>query len=428
MPPSPSPSSAAPCPAAAWPPLLPSKCRHAAELLVVDQFGDGRVLAAHQALGVAAQLELAEAELQGVVDHQPPGGHVADAEQHLDHLVGLQRAHHAGQHAQHAALGAARHQSGRRRLAVQAAVAGPALIVEHRELPLEAEDRAVHVGLAGEHAGVVYQVARGEVVGAVGHHVVVLEQLQGVGRGQRLLERLDGDGGVEVGQPVGRPLQLRLPHLRGAVQDLALQVGLVDGVELDDADAADAGRGQVQGQRRAEPASADQQRGAGLEPLLACDAHIRDQDVAAVARQLGGAQGRGAAAAGDRRHNGDGVAALHRGVLAVLVADVFFVHVDVDEVAQRTVGAEQVLAQIVVGGRQLAQHFADVAFAVDGNGVLVVQKRAQRSGNVDGNGHVATIITRNRTGAKPPPSAPSAIAARRTLCATSDCATIFGQL
>ena len=361
--------------------------RHPAELLVVDQLGNGRMLAAHHAVRVAAQLELAEAQLEGVVDHQTPGGHVADAEQHLDHLVGLQRADHAGQHAQHAALGAARHQSRRRRFAVEAAVAGAVLVIEHRDLALEAEDRSVHVGLAGEHAGVVDQVAGREIVGTVGHHVVLLKQIQGVGRGQRLLDRLDGDGGVEVGQPVRCPLQLRLSHLRGAVQYLALQVGLVDLVELHDADAADAGRGQVQRQRRAEPAGADQQRGAGLEPLLSRDAHVRDQDVAAVARQLGGAQGRGAGAAGDGGYNGDGVAALDGGVLAVLVADVFLVHVHVDEVAQGAVGAEQVLAEVVVGGRQLAQHLTDRALRIDRDRVLVVQERSQRRGDVNGYRH-----------------------------------------
>ena len=38
------------------------------------------------------------------------------------------------------------------------------------------------------------------------------------------------------------------------MNDLALQVGQIDGVVVDDAERADAGGGQVQQQRRAEPA------------------------------------------------------------------------------------------------------------------------------------------------------------------------------
>ena len=58
------------------------------------------------------------------------------------------------------------------------------------------------------------------------------------------------------------------PMSGGAVQDLALQVAEVDGVEVDDADGADAGRGQVHRHRRAEPAGADAQHLGGLQLLL----------------------------------------------------------------------------------------------------------------------------------------------------------------
>ena len=59
-------------------------------------------------------------------------------------------------------------------------------------------------------------------------------------------------------------LQLRPADVGRAVDHLALQVAVVDDVEVDEADAPDAGRGQVQRQRRAEPARADQQHAAAL--------------------------------------------------------------------------------------------------------------------------------------------------------------------
>ena len=53
-----------------------------------------------------------------------PIGGVADAGEQLDRLVDLDRADAGAQHAQHAALGAAGHHARRRRLGVEAAVAG----------------------------------------------------------------------------------------------------------------------------------------------------------------------------------------------------------------------------------------------------------------------------------------------------------------
>ena len=79
------------------------------------------------------------------------------------------------------------------------------------------------------------------------------------------------------------------------MEDLALQVALVDDVEVDEADAADAGRGQVERGGRAEPAGADQQHAAGLQPALPVDPDLGHDQVARVAgdllaRQLGGHQ------------------------------------------------------------------------------------------------------------------------------------------
>ena len=77
------------------------------------------------------------------------------------------------------------HQPGRRRLGIQAAVARAAGRREHRRLAFEAEDAAVDVRLPQQHAGVVDEVARGEVVGAVEDDVVVAEDVERVRRRER---------------------------------------------------------------------------------------------------------------------------------------------------------------------------------------------------------------------------------------------------
>ena len=188
-----------------------------------------------------------------------PVGRLADAEQQLERLGRLQRAHDAGQHAEHAALGARRRQLGRRRLREEAAVARALVGLEHGQLALEAEDRGVHDRDAVAQAGVVEQVARREVVGAVDDHVDALEQPVDVLRRQPLAVGDHVHVGVQLLDAL--PGRLRLGHAdrRRRVQHLALQVRLVDDVVVHDRDRADAGRGQVQPRRRAEAAGAHEQ-------------------------------------------------------------------------------------------------------------------------------------------------------------------------
>src|SRR5262249_39811625 len=150
------------------------------------------------------------------------------------------------------------------------------------------------------HAGVVHQVARGEVVGAVDDDVVRLQDLQRVGRRQLRLVQLDAHAGVDRLQPITGRLQLGPAHVGGAVQHLALQVAEVDDVEVDGAEAPAAGRGGVQRGGRAGPAGADQQHGGGLEALLPLQPDLGHDEVAAVALHLLRGQGGGAGAGGER--------------------------------------------------------------------------------------------------------------------------------
>jgi hypothetical protein len=82
--------------------------------------------------------------------------------------------------------------------------------------------------------------------------------------------------------------------LVSAIDSLALQVGLVDLVELRDPERADAGRGQVEQGRAAEAAGADDEHLGVLQPLLAAHPDVGDDQVPAVAADLVDAQlGRG---------------------------------------------------------------------------------------------------------------------------------------
>ena len=81
--------------------------------------------------------------------------------------------------------------------------------------------------------------------------------------------------GLTSRDAIARGVDLLAADVLGAVQDLALQVGDVDDVEIHEADVADAGGGEVERERRAEPAGADQQDARRLEPLLSLERRHR---------------------------------------------------------------------------------------------------------------------------------------------------------
>ena len=76
-------------------------------------------------------------------------------------------------------------------------------------------------------------------------------------------------------------VDLRLADAVGRVDDLALEVGDVDDVVVDDADRADARGGEVERGRRAEAAGAEQQHLGVEQLLLALGADLGEQEVAA---------------------------------------------------------------------------------------------------------------------------------------------------
>ena len=96
----------------------------------------------------------------------------------------------------------------------------------------------------------------------------------------------DLDVGVGLEHRLLGRLRLGLPDVGLPVDDLALEVGLVDLVELRDADRPDAGRGEVEQRGAAEAAGADDQHLGVLEPLLPGHADVGDDQVPAVAAYL----------------------------------------------------------------------------------------------------------------------------------------------
>src|SRR5262249_24406092 len=112
---------------------------NSAELLIIDELGDGTVFAADGALRIFAQFELSEPHAEGVIEEKTSHERLTDPEYELHRFRGLDQPDGSRQNAKHAALGATRNQPRRWRLGIEAAVARAAFIGEHRGLALEAE-------------------------------------------------------------------------------------------------------------------------------------------------------------------------------------------------------------------------------------------------------------------------------------------------
>ncbi len=125
------------------------------------------------------------------------------------------------------------------------------------------------------------------------------------------------------------------------MEHLALQVGPVDHVEIDDAERTDTGGRQVERGRRAEPARAHEQHPCCLQFALALDSHVGKNEVPRVAqdlivRQFGQLLGHDRAllpTAGNARHNGHDILRTDGRLLASELADIPVVHVHVDKAA-----------------------------------------------------------------------------------------------
>ena len=224
--------------------------------------------------GSRRTLKVRKALVHRVVRQESTDQWVTEFQQQLDGLDGLDRSDDARQDAQHARLGATRREFRRRRLGDHAAIARSDVGVEDGDLSLEAEDRTVHDRDVLDERGVVHQIARREVVGAVDDDVVAVDDVQDVVGAESRVVGEDLDVRVHRGERHLRAVDLAHADAFDVVQDLALEVRGVDDVHVDDADRADAGRGEIERRRRTESAGAEQEHLGVQEPLLALLAHF----------------------------------------------------------------------------------------------------------------------------------------------------------
>src|SRR3989475_10217085 len=363
--------------------LLPDLLRwtpQAAELLVINEFLDRRIRSTDRALGVLAQLELPELHPERVEDEETADQGVAPPEKKFDRLERLNRSDNAREHPEHSALRTRRDEAGRRRFRVQAPVTGALRRVEDARLAFEPEDRSVDVRLAQEDRRVVHEVSGREVVRPIDDDVVVFQNVQRVLGGEARLVRLHVDVRVDLSDALLRDVDLLAADVLRPVQHLALQVRLVDHVEVDDPETADAGGAEVLGERHAEPPGADDQGGRLLEfqlprhadfgqdqmPGIAFDFR-RHEDVFALRPEPIHQRKRTARDARDDRNR---VSFLQGGRILLEIADVLLVDVDVHEIPQSAVVRIESTSKLVKAVHEDSEGLFD-AFGLDLHRIVV---------------------------------------------------------
>src|SRR5881409_441254 len=363
--------------------LLPDLIRRAsqaAKLLVIDEFLDRRIQSADRALGILTQLELPELHPQCVEDEETTDERVAPPEEKFDRLDRLDRSDYAREHAKHAALRARRNEAGRGRFRIQTAIARALGRVEDARLAFETEDRSVDVRLVQEDCRVVHEVPGREVVRPIDDDVVVFQDLKRIVRGQVRLVSLHVDVRVDLGDPFFRNLDLLAADVLRPVQHLALQVRLVDDVEVDDPETAHAGGAEVLRERHAEPTGADDQGGRLFELQLPRHADFGQDEVPGIAFDFRRHEDvlplrsepihERKRTARDARDDRDRVAFLQGGRVLLEVADVLLVDVDVHEVSQSAGVRVQMTPKLVEAVHEVAEGLFD-AFGLDVHRIVV---------------------------------------------------------
>ena len=157
---------------------------------------------------------------------------------------------------------------------------------ENAGLTFKTENGAVNVRFSEQHAGVVGQITRGEIVRAVHYDVVWLDNLKRVFAGESRVVEDDFDGGVDAVDGFFGRLRFGPAHVGVRVQNLALEIGEIHVVEVNNAELADASGGEIHGDGRAESARADTEDAGGADFLLAGQTDFGKNQVPRVTANL----------------------------------------------------------------------------------------------------------------------------------------------
>jgi hypothetical protein len=153
--------------------------------LVIREFENGWAVATDGTARITAAFDLAKAEVKGLIEKEATCKRSSDAEKQFYGLCSLDETDYARKNAKNAPFGAVCDRAGRRWLRKQATITRSAKMwSEDTGLSVKAGDGSVDVCLLEEHAGVVCEVAGGEIIRAVNDYVVGSDDIEGVFAGK----------------------------------------------------------------------------------------------------------------------------------------------------------------------------------------------------------------------------------------------------
>src|SRR5437660_2000483 len=120
---------------------------------------------------------------------------------------------------------------------------------EHGCLSIESKDRAIDIWLFREHADVIRQIARGEIIRTINDNIVTRNNFKSVLAGEATVVRFDFDARIHIAQAIARGFQFLATDVFRAVQNLPLQIAKIDLVEINQTKFTDAGGGEIKSGR-----------------------------------------------------------------------------------------------------------------------------------------------------------------------------------
>jgi len=159
--------------------------------------------------------------------------------------------------------------------------------MEDAQLTFKTEDAAIDIGNAELDAGIVDQIAGGEIICPVNHNIPAFaKDGQGIFRCQRRVVFDNLNIGIQIEHSRGGAVQFGKPDRADAVNHLTLQIGEIHHIVIDQSNAPDASRRQIKRQRAAQAARANQQDAGCLEAALPFHADFGHNHMTAVAFDL----------------------------------------------------------------------------------------------------------------------------------------------
>ena len=152
------------------------------------------------------------------------------------------------------------------------------------------------------------------------------------------------------------------------MQDLPLEIGQVDNVEIDNAELTHTRRRQIQRERRTEASRPNREHSRRLQFQLPFHAHLGHDQMTAVAQDLVRPQlhirGNRGAASGDGGNDSNLIGFFQWRFVPFQVAHVLIIHINVNEAAQIAIFGVKVFFEIGVLRRQFVQSVAH-GFSLD---------------------------------------------------------------